>query len=93
MIHTITVKQNEAVLLFRHGAFQLQFETGKHCFVGLGYEIKRYDIRWKEMQLQGQEFLTADKAQVRATALIKYRITDARLFEGVAENPLLVKKF
>ena len=89
MIHTITVSENEAVLLFHNGAYQFQFSVGKHRFVGLGYEIKRYDIRWKEMQIQGQEFLTADKAQVRATALIKYRITDARLFHGVAENPLL----
>lgn len=89
MIDTITVKENEAALLFRYGKFQRQLTAGKQRFLGLGYEIKRYDIRWKEMQLQGQEFLTADKAQVRATALIKYRIVDARLFESVAENPLL----
>lgn len=89
MIHTITVTENEAVLLFRNGVFVRQLTAGKHRFFGLGYSLKRFDIRWKEMQIQGQEFLTADKAQVRATALIKYRITDARLFEGVAENPLL----
>ena len=89
IINTIIVREAEAVLLFRDGAFLRQLAVGKHRLFGLGYEVKTYDTRWKEMQIQGQEFLTADKAQLRVTALIKYRIIDARLYEGVADNPLL----
>ena len=89
IINTITVRENQAVLLFRDGAFLRQLAAGKYRFFRLGYEVKTYDTRWKEMQIQGQEFLTADKAQLRATALVKYRIVDARLYEGVAENPVL----
>lgn len=89
-IITATVRENEAALLFRDGVFICQLAPGKQRFFGAGYEVKTFDTRWKEMQLQGQEFLTADKAQLRASALVKYRITDARLFEGVSDNPLLV---
>jgi len=89
-ITTVTVRENQVALLFRDGVFVRQLAPGKQRFYGAGYEVKIFDSRWKEMQLQGQEFLTADKAQLRASALVKYRITDARLFEGVSENPLLV---
>ncbi len=89
-ITTVTIRENQVALLFRDGVFARQLEPGKQRFFGAGYEVKIFDARWKEMQLQGQEFLTADKAQLRASALVKYRVTDARLFEGVSDNPLLV---
>ncbi len=89
-ITTATVRENQAALLFRDGVFIRQLAPGKQRFFGAGYEVKIYDTRWGEMQLQGQEFLTADKAQLRASALVKYRVTDARLYEGVSDNPMLV---
>ena len=89
-ITTATVRENQAALLFRDGVFIRKLAPGKQRFFGAGYEVKIYDTRWKEMQLQGQEFLTADKAQLRASALVKYRVTDARLYEGVSDNPMLV---
>lgn len=88
-INTITVRESQAVLLFQNGVFVRQLEPGKHRILGFGYEVKAYDIRWTEMQIQGQEFLSSDKAQLRATALVKYRISDARLYESVSDNPVL----
>jgi len=86
-IHTITVRETQVALLFRNGIFERKLVPGKQRLFGFGYEVRVHDTRWKEMQIQGQEFLTADKAQIRATAFVKYRITDALLFENVSENP------
>jgi regulator of protease activity HflC (stomatin/prohibitin superfamily) len=86
-IHTITVRETQAALLFRNGVFERMLAPGKQRFFGFGYEVRIHDTRWKEMQIQGQEFLTADKAQLRASAFVKYRITDALLFESVSDNP------
>jgi len=88
-IHTIIVRETEAALLFRNGIFERALAPGKQRLFGFGYEVRIHDIRWKEMQIQGQEFLTADKAQIRATALVKYRIADALLYESVSDNPML----
>ncbi|MGJ8633382.1 MAG: slipin family protein [Luteolibacter sp.] len=88
-INTITVRESQAALLFQNGVFVRQLEPGKTRIFGFGYEVKTFDIRWTEMQIQGQEFMTSDKAQLRATALVKYRVSDARLYESVSGNPLL----
>ena len=50
----------------------------------------RFDTRWRELQIVGQEMLTADRATVRLTAVAIYRIVDARLFNDVAEDPTRV---
>jgi regulator of protease activity HflC (stomatin/prohibitin superfamily) len=85
----LTIKETQTALLFQNGVFVRELAPGKHRFFGFGYEVQTFDKRWTEMQIQGQEFLTADKAQIRVTSLVKYRITDALLYVGVSQNPVL----
>lgn len=87
-IHTIIVRETEFALLYRYGSFIRELAAGKHRFYGTGYEMKILDRRWTDLLLHGQEFLTADKAQLRASAIVKYRISNARTFATAATEPL-----
>jgi regulator of protease activity HflC (stomatin/prohibitin superfamily) len=78
--------EHEAGLLFRHGKFVRELKTGEQRLWGRGYRVLRFDTRWRELQVVGQEMLTADRATVRLTAVAVYRIADARLFHQVAED-------
>jgi regulator of protease activity HflC (stomatin/prohibitin superfamily) len=89
-IHNIMIRETQSGLLYRYGVFQRKLAPGKQRIFGAGYEVKIHDIRWQEMPLSGQEFLTADKAQVRVTAFVKFRIVDALLYESVSNHPMAV---
>ncbi len=82
----LTLWEREAGLLFRHGKFERELGAGRHRLWGAGYEVLRFDTRWRELQVAGQEMLTADRATVRLTAVAVYRIAEARLFHSVAED-------
>lgn len=86
-VTTIVVRQHEAVLLFRHGKLINQLVAGRHRLFGDGYEVERFDSRWTDMALQGQEFLTADKASVKVSGFVRYRIADAKAYQASAEMP------
>ena len=75
--HIITVWEHESVLHFRHGKLIGELAPGHHRLWGAGHETVRYDTRWQEDTIQGQEFLTKDKASVKVSGLVRYRITDA----------------
>ena len=75
--HILTVWEHEAVLHFRHGKMIGVLEAGRHRLWGAGHETVRYDTRWQESIIQGQEFLTSDKASVKVSGLVRFRIADA----------------
>lgn len=83
---TSTVWEHEHALHYRHGKFIGRLEAGKHRFWGRGHEVERFDGRWQEAVIQGQEFLTADKAPVKVSGIVRYRICDAELFKGASVN-------
>ncbi|MCW1883317.1 slipin family protein [Luteolibacter flavescens] len=87
-VTTVVVRQHEAALLFQHGKLVRTLAAGRHWFLGTGYEVKRFDIRRSDLQVAGQEFLTADKAGLKVSAVVEYHIADPVAFSGVAENPL-----
>jgi len=87
-VTTLIVHEHEAVLLFRHGKQIDQLVAGRHRFIGSGHDIKRFDTRWSDMALQGQEFLTSDKASVKVSGFVRYRIADATVFHAAADNPV-----
>lgn len=86
-VTTIIVRQHEAVLLFRHGKLIDQLEAGRHRIFGSGYDVERFDTRWTDLALQGQEFMTADKASVKVSGFVRYRIADAASYHAAAEMP------
>ncbi|MGJ8675896.1 MAG: slipin family protein [Akkermansiaceae bacterium] len=75
--HTLTVWEHEATIHFLHGKMIGALEPGRHRFWGSGHETKRFDTRWQELAVQGQEFLTKDKASVKVSGLVRFRIIDA----------------
>jgi len=75
--HILTIWEHEKALHFRHGKLIGELAPGRHRLWGAGHETKRFDTRWQEECVQGQEFLTKDKASVKVSGLIRFRIADA----------------
>lgn len=75
----VTVWAHELVLHYRKGVLVGRLEAGEHLLWGRGHELKRFDRRWEETAIQGQEFLTADKVPVKVSGLVRYRIADPEL--------------
>ncbi|MEM1083309.1 MAG: slipin family protein [Verrucomicrobiota bacterium] len=87
-VTTLVVREHEAVLLFRHGKLIKPLDAGRHRLFGNGYDVARFDSRWSDLALQGQEFLTADKASVKVSGFVRYRIADAVAYLAAAEQPV-----
>lgn len=82
--HIIIVWEHEKVLHFRYGKLIVELEPGRHRLWGAGHETKRFDTRWQEQVIQGQEFLTKDKASVKVSGLIRFRIADAKKHQAAS---------
>lgn len=76
--HTLIVWEHQSVLHFRHGKLIGVLAPGRHRLWGAGHETERFDTRWQEQAVQGQEFLTKDKASVKVSGLVRFRIADAK---------------
>lgn len=87
-VTTVVVQQHEAALLFRHGKQVRTLAAGRHRIFGSGHEVKRFDTRRTDFQVAGQEFLTADKAGLKVSAVVEYHIADPVLFLAASANPV-----
>lgn len=87
-VTTVVVQQHEAALLFRHGKLVRALAAGRHRIFGTGHEVKRFDTRRTDFQVAGQEFLTADKAGLKVSAVVEYHIADPVVFLASAANPV-----
>src|SRR5258708_305623 len=74
----ITIEAWEKGLKFRDGKFVGILDPGRHRLARLLWKDPgpKADVRVQALIVQGQEVLTADKAQIRVTVLAKYRISD-----------------
>jgi len=74
----ITIEAWEKGLKFRDGKFAGILEPGRHRLAWLLWKdrVTKVDVRLQVLIVQGQDVLTADKAQIRVTVLAKYRIAD-----------------
>lgn len=86
-VHEVIVWEHEFVLLFRDGRFMEELSAGKHQLIGRGFDVRRFDRRCHDGVIQGQEFLTADKAPVKVSGIVRYRIIDPRKHLGAAVDP------
>ena len=81
-----TIWEHQLGLHFKDGRFLEQLPPGKHVFWGRGHTVVPFDGRRQELVVQGQDLLTSDKASVKISAVLLYRITDAeRLFTSVGD--------
>ena len=83
-----TLWDYETGLHFKNGKFVGPLDPGRTTLWGTGHELIRYDNRLQELVIQGQELLTGDKATVKLSLVIVYRINNARRFHDAATSPL-----
>lgn len=84
------IKDGETGLLYFDNRFEKRLETGTHYFWNYGREAacKIFNMKLQQLDISGQEILTADKVGVRLNVVVSYRITDpeklVQYIEGVA---------
>jgi len=80
----VSIHDHERGLLYASGRFQGTLEPGGHWNWLPFRRIEVLDLRSRVLTVPGQEVLTADNVSVRASVLVTFRVTDARVaFESV----------
>ena len=84
----IVIKDGETGLLYFDNQFERQLETGTYFFWNYGRETscKVFNLKLQQLEISGQEILTADKVGVRLNVICTYRITDPRRLVKLVEN-------
>lgn len=74
----IVIRDGEAGLLYFDNRFERKLEQGTYFFWNYGKEVtcRVYDLKIQQLEISGQEILTADKVSVRLNVTVNYRITD-----------------
>lgn len=85
-VRSITVENYEEALLFVDGRFVKALESGVYYWWknAVAVHIARVDKRQQQLEINGQEILTKDKAALRLNAWAQYRVTDIQ--KAVLEN-------
>jgi regulator of protease activity HflC (stomatin/prohibitin superfamily) len=83
MVTEVIVPQSSVGLLYEDGAFAKQlapgrYELGKRLFDKVQRTVTLVDIRERSLTIKGQEILTADKAAIRISLLVYFKVTDAK---------------
>jgi regulator of protease activity HflC (stomatin/prohibitin superfamily) len=78
LVQDVVVRPFERVLVYVDGALVDVLGQGRY---GLStwqrkLELGRYDLREQELQVGGQELVTADKVSLRLNVLLKYAVVD-----------------
>jgi regulator of protease activity HflC (stomatin/prohibitin superfamily) len=78
LVQDVVVRPFERVLVYVDGALVDVLGQGRY---GLStwqrkLELGRYDLREQELQVAGQELVTADKVSLRLNLLLKYAVVD-----------------
>jgi len=68
----------ERVLLYVNGALARVLAEGRYAIFHESREVRltRVDLREREIQIVGQEVMTADKASIRVSLVVKHRVVD-----------------
>ena len=74
----IEVLEGETGLLFIDGKFERQLKSGSYYFWKnmQKVECRNVDLRAQQLDIAGQEILTADKVSLRINFVCTYRVTD-----------------
>ncbi len=83
----ITVWEHCHALHYRHGVLKEVLRPGRHVFWGRGHAFRQLEARWEEAVIQGQEFLTSDRAPVKVSGVARYRIADPEKNLAAASHP------
>jgi regulator of protease activity HflC (stomatin/prohibitin superfamily) len=86
MTNHITIPESHIGLLYEGGAFERELGPGSH-HLGSFWEWRRaaamrrvtiVDLRERSVTIKGQEILTADKAAIRISLLVYFKVIDAQ---------------
>lgn len=74
----VTIKDGEVGLMYIDNRFEKRLETGTYFFWNYGAEVtcKIFNMKLQQLEISGQEILTADKVGVRLNMVCNYRITN-----------------
>lgn len=83
------VDKNAQGHLFVNERFTQKVDAGKYAYYTDFYDIdlKTVDLRVKELEITGQELLSADKVTLRCNATMHYRIVDGQKYFTAVEAP------
>ena len=88
----IVIKDGETGLLYFDNRYEKKLDTGTYYFWNYGREVtcKIFNMKIQQLDISGQEILTADKVAVRLNIICNYRITNpeklVQTVEGVASQ-------
>jgi hypothetical protein len=85
-VRSSEVQSFEKALLFVDGRFVKVLEPGMHYWWknSLSINVAKVDTRQQQMEINGQEILTRDKAALRINAWAQYKVTDVE--KSVLQN-------
>jgi hypothetical protein len=77
-VRSYTIESFEKGLLFVDGKYVKTLESGVYYWWrnGIALNVSKVDTRQLQLEINGQEILTRDKAALRINAWAQYRITD-----------------
>jgi regulator of protease activity HflC (stomatin/prohibitin superfamily) len=77
-VRTYTVENYEKAVLFIDGKYMKVLENGLYYWWknNIAVHVARVDIRQQQLEINGQEILTKDKAALRINAWAQYKVTD-----------------
>ena len=82
----VTVWDYQTALHYKHGQYVENLSPGVHRLWGRGHDIVLSENRISEMVIQSQELITADSATLKVSAVLQYRISDARRYHEGAQD-------
>lgn len=85
-IRAYNVEPNEKGILLVDGEVQRMLDPGTYVFAknSIVVQVLKADMRQLQLEVNGQEILTKDKAALRVNFTLQYRITDIR--KALLEN-------
>lgn len=84
----VAIKDGETGLLYFDSQYEKRLETGAYYFWNYGKEVtcKIFNMKLQQLEISGQEILTADKVGVRINVIVNYRIVDPEKLVSVIEG-------
>jgi len=77
-VRNVSVENYEKAVLFIDGKFERVLESGVYYWWknNISVHIARIDMRQQQLEINGQEILTKDKAALRINAWAQYKVAD-----------------
>ena len=84
------VRQAEALVIERLGAYQATWSTGLHFKVPIFDRVaRRVDLKEQVVDFAPQPVITKDNVTMRIDTVVFFQITDPKLFAYGVENPIM----